>query len=136
MNVQDETVSKETVGLSRWVMGVWLLILFWLGDKPVHLDEANFLAMTKGEFWSPHLIQISGKGETNLHLMFCRIRQGWYGYCGRSRDLSIGWMRLWILPWSVFAIWGMSRCIQYSGASKHVVWLMLCSLSFALSHIS
>ena len=68
--------------------------------------------------------------------MFCRIRQGWYGYCGQVRDLSIGWMRLWILPWSVFAIWGMSRCIQSTLASKHVVWLMLCSPVFALSHNS
>ena len=32
--------------------------------KPVHIDEANFLMLTKGEFWSPHNILINWQGQT------------------------------------------------------------------------
>ena len=63
MNVQDEPVFKETVEVSHWMMRFWLLLIFWLGEKPVHLDEANFLAMTRGDFWAPHLIQINWEGQ-------------------------------------------------------------------------
>ena len=51
MNSSEEQESKEAFEVSHWVMmGCWLLVIFWLGNKPVHLDEANFLAMTKETF--------------------------------------------------------------------------------------
>ena len=63
MNNPAESDSKYAINLIYWVaMVCWILLIFGLGNKPVHLDEANFLAMTEGEFWRPHLIQINWEG--------------------------------------------------------------------------
>ena len=93
MNVQDEQVSKETFEVSHWVMmGCWLLIIFLLGDKPVHLDEANFgddqRRLLDSTFDSDQL----GRCQINLHLMFCRIHQGWCGYCSNFRQRLLDWL--------------------------------------------
>ena len=137
MNVPDEQGSKETLALSHWVMmGCWILIIFSIGNKPVHLDEANFLAMTQGDFWKPHLIQINWEGVEQSAFDVLSNPPGMVWLLWPVKNLSIGWMRLWILPWSFLAIWGMWRCTEYSSGSKQNLWLMLCSPIFVLSHNS
>ena len=119
MNTTDEQSSKETFELSHWVIMVcWILLIFWLGSKPVHLDEANFLAMTKGDIWAPHLIQINWEGVNQTAFDVLSNPPGMVWLLWPVKDLSIDLMRLWVLPWSFLAVWGMCRCIEYSGGDS------------------
>ena len=121
----------------HWIaMVCWILLVFWLGNKPVHLDEANFLAMTRGEFWRPHLIEINWEGVEQSAFDVLSNPPGMVWVLWPVKDLATVWMRFWVLPWSFLALWGLWKCIEHIGGSKDNLWLTLCSPIFVLSHNS
>lgn len=137
MNNPVDFDSKYNGNVIHWiVMSCWILLVFWLGNKPVHLDEANFLAMTQGEFWRPHLIQINWEGVEQSAFDVLSNPPGMVWLLWPVKDLSTVWMRLWVLPWSFLALWGCWKCIEHIGGSQHKLWLILCSPIFVLSHNS
>tara|TARA_B100001093_G_scaffold447150_1_gene451890 strand:- start:25 stop:1572 length:1548 start_codon:yes stop_codon:yes gene_type:complete len=137
MNNPVDSDSKDGINLIHWgAMLCWILLIFGLGNKPVHLDEANFLAMTQGEFWRPHLIQINWEGVEQSAFDVLSNPPGMVWFLWPVKDLSVIWMRVWVLPWSFLALWGLWKCIEHIGGSQHKIWLMLCSPIFVLSHNS
>ena len=129
--------SNDIINVPHWIaMVCWVLVIFLVGDKPVHLDEANFLAMTRGDFWRPHIIQINWEGVEQVAFDVLSNPPGMVWLLWPVKDLPAIWMRAWILPWSLFALWGLWRCMNHIGGSKQKIWLILCSPIFALSHNS
>ena len=61
MNEVNERNSEDSP-MIKWVLIVWVVLLFVLGLKPVHLDEANFLMLTQGHWWTPHSIMVNWEG--------------------------------------------------------------------------
>lgn len=113
-----------------------LSCLFWgllvLG-KPVHIDEANFLSLTTGDWLQPHNININWQGQRQLAFDVLSNPPGiaWWLWPVRNQDI---WMlRLWMLPWSLGALWG---AIQLGRFYRKGLWpaaLMLVSPIFVLS---
>ena len=62
------------------------LLFIWLGEKPVHLDETNFLALASGEFWGPHSILINWEGKQQSAFDVLSILLGLLGISG-----LLGW---------------------------------------------
>lgn len=114
----------------------WILFIFFLGQKPVHLDEANFLAMTKGEFWKPHSIEINWEGRTQSAFDVLSNPPGMAWYLWPVKNVGVFWMRWWIFPLTMMTVWAVWRCIQSLGGSRLHLWMVLCSPLFALSHNS
>ena len=93
MNKPYDSDSQDGIHVIHWVaMVCWILIVFWLGKKPVHLDEANFLAMTRGEFWRPHLIQINWEGVEQSAFDVLSNPPGMVWLLWPVKDLSVLWM--------------------------------------------
>ena len=137
MNSPVDSDSKDVINVRYWIaMVCWILLVFGLGNKPVHLDEANFLAMTQGEFWRPHLIQINWEGVEQSAFDVLSNPPGMVWFLWPVKDLSVVWMRAWVLPWSFLGLWGVWKCITHIGGSQQRLWLMLCSPIFVLSHNS
>ena len=119
-----------------WWMLLWLFVVFILGNKPVHLDEANFLALTRGNWWSPHDIQINWEGVTESAFDVLSNPPGQAWVLWPVKDQSTLWMRVWMLPWVFAAVWGTWRCIQHYQGNVWWLWCVICSPIFALSHNS
>lgn len=137
MNLTEDTDSKNAITSVHWTAIVcWVVLNFVLGDKPVHLDEANFLAMTQGEFWAPHLIQINWEGTQQSAFDVLSNPPGMVWLLWPVKELSVRTMRLWILPWTFASIWGLWKCTQIFGYEQERLWLILCSPIFVLSHNS
>ena len=131
--------SAGSILVSKWHgiwMSVWLLCIFVLGQKPIHLDEANFLAMTHGDWWSPHNIQINWEGTTESAFDVLSNPPGMPWLLFPVRNSAVWTMRLWMLPWVLLSIWGTWKCLQVQGSSIWNLWLMVLSPLFALSHNS
>ena len=112
---------------------LWMVCLFWLGQKPVHLDEANFLAMTTGDWWAPHRILINWEGVTQSAFDVLSNPPGVVWWLWPVREQSIGIQRLWMLPWVLSAVWGLGQFFQVLKVHSSVFWLVLCSPLFGLS---
>ena len=87
-------------------MVCWIDLSFGLVTNRVHLDEANFLAMTKGDFWRPHLIEINWEGVEQSPFDVLSNPPGMVWLLWPVKDLSVVWMRVWVLPWSFIGIVG------------------------------
>ena len=137
MNSAENTDSRTVISSVHWTaMVCWIVLNFLIGNKPVHLDEANFLAMTRGDFWAPHLIQINWEGTQQSAFDVLSNPPGMVWLLWPVKDLSVQLMRLWILPWTFAAMWGLLKCIQFFGHDKSKLWLILLSPIFVLSHNS
>ena len=89
------------------------IILIALGSgflfiyKPIHIDEANFLALTQGTFSAPHNIWINWQGKTERAFDVLSNPPGiaWYLWPLRHHDPV--WMRVWMMPWILVLLWGV-----------------------------
>ena len=94
-------MNKKTVTI---LLSIGLGILFL--SKPVHLDEANFLALLKGDFWSPHNIRINWQGKEESAFGVLSNPPGIAWWLWPVKDQSIAILRLWMLPWTALCAWG------------------------------
>ena len=76
-----------------------ILIAIGLGilsaSKPIHIDEANFLALTKGDFTTPHHVLINWQGKTERAFDVLSNPAGLAWYLWPVRNLDPMWMRCW-----------------------------------------
>ena len=132
-----ELIENKALGFSRSVyLLLWLGFLFWMGMKPIHLDEANFLMLTTGEWWAPHLVQVNWEGVTQSAFDVLSNPPGMAWWLWPVKDASVVWMRLWVLPWSILTLWGMWCLAQQYRMHQNVILLVSVSPFFALSHNS
>ena len=113
---------------------VGLLLL----SKPVHLDEANFLMLTEGSFWAPHLVKVNWQGHTQTAFDVLSNPAGIAWWLWPVRDQAEPWMRLWMLPWSILALWGAGAVGRHfwSKPSSTGSWLLGAAPVFWSSHLS
>ena len=105
---QQHSAGSILVSKWHWIwMSVWLLCIFVLGQKPIHLDEVNFLAMTHGDWWSPHNIQINWEGTTESAFDVLSNPPGMPWLLFPVRESAVWVMRLWMFPWVLLSIWGI-----------------------------
>ena len=106
--------DKKEKDISRFIQANQWIIAFFLGsvwivlcDKPVHLDESNFLAMTQGSFWRPHNILINWEGVKEPAFDVLSNPPGMPWILWPVKDLSVFWMRMWVLPWALCVLWSI-----------------------------
>jgi len=138
-DTRPQQYSAGSIFVSKWHwvwMGIWLFCIFVLGQKPVHLDEANFLAMAHGDWWAPHNIQINWEGTTESAFNVLSNPPGMPWLLFPVRDSTVWVMRLWMFPWVLLSVWGTWQFLQVQKASIWNLWLVVLSPLFALSHNS
>ena len=78
-------------------------------NKPVHLDETNFLALTTGTFLGPHSVYINWQGTQEPAFDVLSNPPGIAWFLWPVRSFEIAWQRVWVLPWSLLAVFGVWR---------------------------
>lgn len=119
--------KEKTFWLS--ILGTVILFL-WFGDKPVHLDETNFLALTSGEFWAPHSVLINWEGRTESAFDVLSNPPGLAWYLWIVRDSEVYIQRLWMLPWAVLSIAGVYSLAEAWGEKGREALLLWCVTPF------
>ena len=114
------------------------LMGFLLLNKPVHIDEANFLMLTQGLFEAPHLVEVNWQGKTQAAFDVLSNPAGIAWWLWPVRESSEFWMRLWMLPWSILALWGASELGAHfwSYTRPKGAWLLVCTPIFWNAHLS
>lgn len=135
MNELNEQNSRYPSVL-KWVLMFWIVLLFVLGMKPIHLDEANFLMLTQGDWWAPHSVMVNWEGvrEPAFDVLSNPPGMAWWLWPVKTQSIWV--MRLWILPWSLLFLWGMIRLIQIFRLPLEIIIVIVVSPFFALSHNS
>ena len=93
------------------------LTLPFLG-KPVHIDDANFVAMAEHaarDPWRPHdfIINWQGSSESAFHVLSNPPGIAWW--LSPVADASVVVMHMWMMPWLLLAIWGAARLGRAAG---------------------
>jgi hypothetical protein len=87
---------------------VLLLVLPFL-TKPVHLDDANFLALARGaaaDPWRPHDVRINWQGVTEPAFDVLSNPPGIGWWLAPVADLPVWAQHAAMLPWLALALWG------------------------------
>ncbi|MCP4806185.1 MAG: hypothetical protein GY913_05305 [Proteobacteria bacterium] len=85
-------------------------------DKPVHVDDANFLVLARGaalDFWRPHAIDINWQGTTEPAFEVLSNPPGIGWWLAPVHDASVAVQHLWMLPWLLLALFGAARLGRY-----------------------
>lgn len=100
----------------------WLLPLLLLTglallsiDKPVHLDDTNFLALARGaaaDPWRPHAIHINWQGRSEPAFDVLSNPPGVAWWLAPVLGAPVWALRLWMLPWLLPAVWGATALGQ------------------------
>ena len=80
--------------------------------KPVHVDDANFLALARQAAhtpWTPHIGTINWQGHTERAFDVLSNPPGIAWWLAPVWDAEIWVAHLWMLPWLWLAIWGGMR---------------------------
>jgi hypothetical protein len=78
-------------------------------DKPVHVDDANFLRLAEGavaDVWRPHAVQINWQGKTETAFDVLSNPPGIAWWLAPVVDAPVTVQHLWMLPWLLLALWG------------------------------
>ena len=82
-------------------------------QRPVHVDEANFLRLAEGariDAWRPHHIAINWQGTEQTAFDVLSNPPGIAWWLGLFPASTPVWMlHLWMLPWLLLALWGFHR---------------------------
>lgn len=119
-------------GVPDWQIvsvGVLLLVLPFL-TKPVHVDDANFLALARGaaaDPWRPHDIRINWQGTTEHAFDVLSNPPGIAWWLAPVADLPVWMQHAWMLPWLGLALWGAWRLGQRLTGSAASATLLLCA---------
>ena len=96
----------------------WLPYLLVFGclipflDKPVHVDDANFLRLAEGaqvDFWRPHEVLINWQGSTQRAFDVLSNPPGIAWILAPVTEKPVWFQHLWMWPWALLALWGMGR---------------------------
>lgn len=80
--------------------------------KPVHVDDANFLALARGaaaDFWRPHAIDINWQGTTERAFDVLSNPPGIGWWLAPVHDAAVHVQHLWMLPWLALMLFGAAR---------------------------
>ncbi len=103
------------------------LLFIWLGEKPVHLDETNFLALTSGEFWGPHSIFINWEGKQQSAFDVLSNPPGIAWYLWIVRELGTNIQRWMMFPWAVLSLFGVYTFGEHwkrKGKELLLIWIV------------
>jgi len=98
----------------RWLLCTALLLglsLPFLG-KPVHIDDANFLALARGarlDLWRPHDVPINWQGTTERAFDVLSNPPGIGWWLAPVAEAAPWMQHLWMLPWLLLASFGAWR---------------------------
>ena len=104
------------------------LSLPFLG-KPVHIDDANFLAMAQHaaqDPWRTHSFTINWQGTSETAFQVLSNPPGVAWWLAPVSHLSVFWIHMWMLPWLILAMWGAARLGRAIHASESASILLLC----------
>ncbi len=110
------------------------LVLPFVG-KPVHVDDANFLALARGarlDAWRPHAIDINWQGNTERAFDVLSNPPGIGWWLAPVAELPVCWQHLWMLPWLLLAAWGAWRLGERFGGDGPAAAALLCTAPVAL----
>ena len=104
-------------------------------DKPIHVDDANFLAMARAAAahpWTPHDFFINWGGVTQPAFDVLSNPPGIALWLAPVANQSVEWQHLWMLPWLVLAGIGAARLgHQVAGRSAEAV-ILICGAPIAV----
>lgn len=104
------------------------LQLPWL-DRPVHLDEANFLTLAHGatlDAWRPHDIAINWQGTRERAFDVLSNPPGIAWYLAPVVDLPVRLQRAWMLLWLPLALFGAWKLgDRYWGSGRYGAAVLL-----------
>ena len=98
-------------------------------DKPIHVDDANFLAMARQasiDPWRPHAFLINWQGTTESAFHVLSNPPGIAWWLAPVAQQSVMWMHVWMLPWLLLACWGAARLGERFGGHPAAAVLLLC----------
>jgi hypothetical protein len=111
-------------------MALLLLQAPWLG-RPVHYDEANFLALARGALadpWRPHAITLNWQGTAERAFDVLSNPPGIAWWLAPTLGFPVAVQRAWMLPWLGLALWGAWRLGQrFSSDGERATLLLLTS---------
>lgn len=110
------------------------LTLPFLG-KPVHLDDANFLALAQGvrqDFWRPHAVRINWQGTTERAFDVLSNPPGIAWWLAPVLDAPVWAMHLWMLLWLPLAVWGAYRLSRALTGRGEAGVVLLCGAPIAV----
>lgn len=118
-----------------WFGFLMTIVLFAsVGDKAIHLDETNFLALTSGEFWAPHLIEINWEGRTQRAFDVLSNPPGLSWYLWLARDLDVFFLRSMMIPWVILSMFGVYLFGEaWKKKGREALWIWLVSPFFGVS---
>ena len=126
--------QKNTNPTLKIILVFFFLYSLLVITKPVHIDEANFLMLTKGNFWNPHNILINWQGRTQTAFDVLSNPPGIAWFLYPVKNISIIGMRLWMMTWSVLALWSFWELGKTTSQTRFFLYFVITSPVFALSH--
>ena len=112
---------------------VGLFVLFL--DKPVHVDDANFLAMARTAAetpWTPHGFSINWGGTTESAFNVLSNPPGIAWWLAPVSNGPIALMHAWMLPWLILAGVGAYRLGERIAGKGQVASLLICGAPVAM----
>ena len=93
-------------------IGLVLLLVLPFVDKPVHVDDANFLRLAEGaarDPWRPHNVTINWLWTTQRAFDVLSNPPGIAWWLAPLNGSPTWVKHLWMLPWLALALWGCHR---------------------------
>ncbi len=104
--------------LLTWLLSLGLALPFV--DKPVHIDDANFLVLARGaalDPWRPHALTINWQGHSERAFDVLSNPPGIGWWLAPVYDSPVWIQHLWMLPWLLLAGWGCVRLGRAAGVA-------------------
>jgi len=124
-------------GVPAWQVvsvAILMLVLPFL-RKPVHLDDANFLALARGAAsrpWRPHAIRINWQGTTEPAFDVLSNPPGLAWWLAPFTELPVWAQHAAMLPWLALAIWGAWCLGRRMVGAPVAATLLLCASPIGL----
>ena len=104
-------------------------------DKPVHVDDANFLAMARSAAahpWTPHNFSINWGGVTQPAFDVLSNPPGIALWLAPVASKSVLWQHLWMLPWLLLAGIGAARLGERVAKRSAESVILICGAPIAV----
>ena len=104
-------------------------------NKPVHVDDTNFLAMARAAAehpWTPHDFLINWGGVTQPAFDVLSNPPGIALWLAPVANMSVVWQHLWMLPWLFLAGLGAARLGQRVAQRSAESIILICGAPIAV----